>query len=378
MNNSNENDFNFEKVRFIRGQGVSISVGLVITASFLYWVLIDSITDDFLLNWYICILAIIGIRAFFLDRFIYQPVLARNFLRWKIIYFSVLSVTGIAWGYIAWNAFPIAPLHHQALIGLVFIGLLGGMVGRYSIMPEMVVVYCLPFILPFTIQALSAEHHFSNMLGWVMIAYAIIMTPFCLQVKKITTNSIQANIDLKDEIKQREAAESELLRMATTDSLTQINNRRNFYILANKEIDRAVRYEKGCCLMMLDLDNFKQLNDNFGHSGGDLALEKFVQTCQNELRASDIIGRIGGDEFAILLPETDESFAKEITERLRDKISKSVFQHENQKIFFTVSIGVVSTSNLINVTLDSLLNKADKALYHAKASGRNCTKFVSI
>ncbi|PCI73072.1 MAG: hypothetical protein COB38_02070 [Gammaproteobacteria bacterium] len=72
----------------------------------------------------------------------------------------------------------------------------------------------------------------------------------CLQMKKVITNAIQANIDLKDEIKQRETVESELLRMATTDSLTQINNRRNFYTLANKEIERAVRYEKGCCLMM--------------------------------------------------------------------------------------------------------------------------------
>jgi len=146
MNNSNENEFNFEKNRFIRGQGFSIPIGLVITASFLYWALADSITEDFLLNWYISILIIIGLRVLFLDRFVYQPVLARKYFRRKIIYFFVLSVTGVAWGYIAWTAFPESPLHHQALMGLVFIGLLGGMIGRYSIMPEMVVVYCLPFI----------------------------------------------------------------------------------------------------------------------------------------------------------------------------------------------------------------------------------------
>ncbi|MFO7753805.1 MAG: diguanylate cyclase [Desulfobacteraceae bacterium] len=178
---------------------------------------------------------------------------------------------------------------------------------------------------------------------------------------------IGINLDITD-VKE---AQLELERMATTDSLTGIANRAWFMKLAKEERDRSVRYSRPLSLMMLDADRFKNINDTFGHDVGDKVLQELSKTAASTLRSVDIFGRIGGEEFAVLLPETDISEAFAVAERLRKAIEEqSIPLSEAQQISYTVSIGV-SQLQKTEEDVESLLIRADNALYKAKTAGRN-------
>lgn len=173
------------------------------------------------------------------------------------------------------------------------------------------------------------------------------------------------------DITERKLLQKELERQAHLDSLTTLNNRGYFMLLSEQELARAVRYASELTLLMLDIDNFKKINDTYGHKCGDIVLQKLAEIFQKSLREVDIIGRLGGEEFAILLPETGRNHAFEIAERLRTNIANTEIEIlDNQSIKFTVSIGVAALNPNVH-KLDDLLIMADKALYDAKNSGRN-------
>ena len=165
--------------------------------------------------------------------------------------------------------------------------------------------------------------------------------------------------------------EEELKRQARIDYLTGVANRGHFMDQAEQELARAVRYSNDLSIFMMDIDHFKQVNDRYGHKIGDSVLKKLAQVCLNTLRTVDILGRIGGEEFAILLPETNMAEALEVAERLRQEIASSRLPlEEGLPVQFTVSIGVSSLATSDD-NIDVLLNAADKALYKAKEAGRN-------
>ncbi len=163
---------------------------------------------------------------------------------------------------------------------------------------------------------------------------------------------------------------SHMEELATTDSLTGLYNRRQFMILAQLEIDRIARYRKRCSLIMIDLDNFKAMNDTFGHGAGDRVLFEFGKLCKNNLRKIDILGRLGGDEYAVLLPETDAKAALLTAERLRSETEKLEVIFGNSLVKFTASFGISVFMGKIK-NLQQLMDSADKALYEAKSAGRN-------
>jgi diguanylate cyclase (GGDEF)-like protein/PAS domain S-box-containing protein len=173
------------------------------------------------------------------------------------------------------------------------------------------------------------------------------------------------------DITERKKFVLELERQAQIDALTGLNNRRHFYELAEQEIVRTRRYGKPLAIMMVDVDHFKAINDTYGHHSGDTVLQQLSVICRQTMREIDIIGRIGGEEFSILLPEANGMHAREAAERLREAVAATVVQLEPEvSISFTVSIGVAAL-----VATDSgvaaMLKRADEALYEAKYSGRN-------
>jgi len=173
------------------------------------------------------------------------------------------------------------------------------------------------------------------------------------------------------DITERKQLEAELLEMATTDFLTGLSNRRHFITRMEEELARVNRRDNlHVGVLMLDIDHFKRINDRFGHASGDAVLQQFAAIIRGELRMVDSSGRVGGEEFAILLSDTDIDGARIFAERLREKIARSPIEHAGQQITVTVSIGI-TTMTPLDANPGDVLHRADAALYDAKERGRN-------
>ena len=166
---------------------------------------------------------------------------------------------------------------------------------------------------------------------------------------------------------QLQAANLRLAELAGTDELTGAMNRRSFFTQATAELQTSQRHRRPLCAMIVDLDHFKEINDRFGHNAGDITLRTFYRCCREELRQGDLVGRIGGEEFAILLPETDFFHGVQVAEKLRAAVQALHIRRDDQVIKLTVSIGVAEVCN----ELDAALRLADERLYAAKNNGRN-------
>ncbi len=169
---------------------------------------------------------------------------------------------------------------------------------------------------------------------------------------------------------------TKLEQQAYFDYLTQLANRRSFIERSETELIRSQRYGGAVALIMFDIDYFKKINDKYGHHSGDLVLKKIAAVSRATLREIDIIGRIGGEEFAVLLPHTSASEAMQAAERLRIAIAAAdIALAYGDKITFTASFGVTALKN-VTIGIDALLHQADMALYQAKADGRNKVCFI--
>ncbi|RMG59931.1 MAG: diguanylate cyclase [Deltaproteobacteria bacterium] len=164
-----------------------------------------------------------------------------------------------------------------------------------------------------------------------------------------------------------------LYTIAITDELTKAYTLRYFQQVLTDEVGRYQRYGQKVSILMLDLDDFKKVNDTYGHPVGDVALREFVRLVKESVREVDVVCRYGGEEFAVILPETDGKSALIVAERIRERTEKRVFYIEGHEIKITVSIGVSSCPRDA-VTVRDLVNEADKALYRAKESGKNCVR----
>ncbi|MFC3852637.1 diguanylate cyclase [Salinispirillum marinum] len=165
-------------------------------------------------------------------------------------------------------------------------------------------------------------------------------------------------------------ANQQLHNLATTDPLTGLHNRRYFFDSASVEIKRTLRSQAPLALLVMDADNFKRINDNFGHAAGDAVLREATQICRSVVRDTDIFGRIGGEEFALCLPGTDIQGAVELAERLLVALRDSPIYFHDQEINFTMSIGVAMFEPT-DRDVDSVYQRADAAMYDAKHQGRN-------
>lgn len=189
----------------------------------------------------------------------------------------------------------------------------------------------------------------------------------CLNAMTQNLNDTMTSRELLlKEIKQREKTERALKKLSTTDELTGIYNRRAFDEQLATNLARTKRYQEPLSLLMIDIDLFKQVNDRYGHSVGDLVLKELVNEMKSHTRETDFLARWGGEEFVILLPQTEAPAAMQLAERLREGVAEHLFPSVEH---LTVSIGHSAAQP--NDSSDSLLNRADNALYQAKETGRN-------
>lgn len=184
----------------------------------------------------------------------------------------------------------------------------------------------------------------------------------------------------QQDITDRKLAEVELANakkladeLANKDELTGLNNRRAFFKLGEHVFKQAMRFEHPISVIMMDIDYFKRINDNYGHSAGDKALQIIAKLLKITIRETDVVARIGGEEFAFVLPETTLDEAVNLIERLRLEIEKTTLEDKKQTFQLTSSFGICSCP-VLNETLETILKKADEALYTAKNEGRNQIK----
>lgn len=194
---------------------------------------------------------------------------------------------------------------------------------------------------------------------------ALTVTP-----EMINDEAVGAAVAFHD-VTERNRLQAELHALATTDSLTGLPNRRHFLAQLAGEQARLARFpEQMAALLMLDIDHFKRVNDRYGHGAGDAVLQAFAACLGQTLRQTDVAGRLGGEEFAILLPGSDRDNAARFAERLREAVGALAVAHDDGPIRITVSIGLTQLDGS-EPSPDAALSRADQALYRAKSAGRD-------
>jgi diguanylate cyclase (GGDEF)-like protein len=281
-------------------------------------------------------------------------------LDWERPYFVTLMASTMTWGLGAVWIMPKDSLLHQTMVLFALIGMAGGALSVYSAVRWLAIATIAVILLPVT--------------GWLLLTgerpallLSLGVAIFCvsaLRATKVLSTAMEQNFEMTHELREaKEAAE----RMASTDLLTGLTSRRAFLERADAPYQYCRRNELDVSVVVLDLDNFKQINDTRGHAVGDAALQHAARVIHGSLRKSDLCCRWGGEEFVVLLPDTSLEEACGVAEKLRATIAASPAATATGELSLTASFGVAEGER----SLEALIDRADGALYQAKNEGRN-------
>ena len=280
--------------------------------------------------------------------------------QWERKYWVTLVLSASIWGGGAFVLMPADDLLSQALVMLFTVGMSVSAVSCYSAYRDMTLVSIGVVLLPCTIWLLFQP----SPVQVGMALSILVFTAFAARATHKMSQALEIAFRLTREMEQ---ANSISTRAAQTDELTGLKSRRAFFEHAQQLYNECKAKRQGLCAVMLDMDHFKHINDTYGHQVGDQVLREMGVVISSSFRATDIHGRLGGEEFAILLPDTSIEVATQIAEQLIDTIAGLMIEPVRS---ISASLGVASTE-ACNKDLHSLMNDADKALYRAKALGRN-------
>ncbi|EIK96992.1 Diguanylate cyclase [Pseudomonas sp. M47T1] len=280
--------------------------------------------------------------------------------RWEWQYWSTLASSAAIWGVGALAVMPPDDLLAQALVMLFAVGMSVSAVSCYSAYRHMTVMSILLVLLPSTVWLLLQD----STIQVGMALAALVFAFFVARATQKLSEALERAYRLSHEM---ERAHSISTYAAQTDELTGLKNRRAFFEHGHQLFTYCQHQRVPLCAVMLDMDHFKHINDTYGHQAGDEVLRQIGRVISGSLRATDIHGRLGGEEFAVLLPDTSLAQAQGIAEQLLRTIADlrplPVYR-------ITASLGVAEVEGS-GQDLHKLINNADKALYRAKAQGRN-------
>ncbi len=282
---------------------------------------------------------------------------------WERLFAYSFIMAGLCWGLGGWLLLP-EEFAYRAMIFFFMIGMASAAVAVYSVHVWAVMLTILALVLPTTLDFALQD----SMQERLMAAAAILFMIVAYRSLRITNHFVQRSYSLSNELQRaKEHAET----LARTDFLTGMNNRRSFYDLCQTPFRLARRHGEDLAVILFDIDRFKKINDEYGHAVGDEVIRTLARIVTRTGRESDVAGRVGGEEFAILLPQTNAKNAHELAERLREQMERSVVHLGNREVKFTASFGVAQMAAGCE-SLEALVASADGAMYEAKERGKNC------
>lgn len=331
-----------------------------LVAGCLAWVLWPASNHRGLLAWVGTLVVLAVVRLALLLKF-RRRASDHGFRLWDRRFVALYVAIAAVWGFGAAWLMP-HDLAFQAIVFAFLMGMAGGAAATYGVHPlsgASLVVMMLPITVLFAFEA-DLPHRAMAFAGVVYVIAAY-------RANKLLAHYFRRSHLLAMEL---EAARDKAERLARLDVLTDLPNRRAFYEVGETALRQARRYEKPLALVMLDIDRFKAINDSYGHAAGDAAIKALARVLRETVRETDVAARIGGEEFALLLPETTAAQAAALAERLRQKLAAIRVLVERAELRFTASFGVAECDEQAS-NLDALLSRADAALYQAKQQGRD-------
>ncbi|RON42965.1 GGDEF domain-containing protein [Pseudomonas frederiksbergensis] len=341
-------------------QSVSAVFGSYLAAIMLCWLCWDRFEHSVVLWWLVILTGSTLLRISMFVAYFRSNESECTPQRWERKYWSTLVLSASIWGGGAFVVMPADDLLSQALVMLFTVGMSVSAVSCYSAYRYMTLVSVGLVLLPCTAWLLFQ----SSTIQVGMALSVLVFASFVARATRKMSEAMETAFRLTREMEQANRIST---RAAQTDELTGLKSRRAFFEHAQQLYNECKTNRLGLCAVMLDMDHFKHINDTYGHQVGDQVLRQMGVVISSSFRAMDIHGRLGGEEFAVLLPDTSIEVAVKIAEQLIQTIAGLMIEPVH---CITASLGVAST-DAGNKDLHSLMNNADKALYRAKALGRN-------
>ncbi len=358
-------DYHIKLVERMIDQTHKTIFGLIIVSSIYIWVYFKFIPLEFLLIWLFFQIIFIYFRfknAQVLSQYIKKND-TQNLKRHIVYFFISIVISAMLWNGAVVLGLIYAPVLYELVSFIMIVGIITAGALSLASMYYVYVTYFFLMILPqLVIMLLIGDHLHLSIALFLFISFPVVI----LLSKSIYANQLSI-IQTNDSL---ERSVYELKELSITDSLTGIYNRRHFFDTAKRLLSIAKREDTKISLIMIDIDYFKHVNDAYGHQFGDVVLIKVAHEIRNVIRDSDILARVGGEEFAALLHSSSLSDAKVIAEKMRVSIEKALFLYKDVKVDVAVSIGVAELSQS-NDSVEKLYKAADEKLYEAKESGRN-------
>ena len=326
------------------------------------------------ITWWLVFAAITMARLKLVLSFSSREIPLEEYKTWCMRFTVLAFLAGCAWGAGGLLVGALLNPIDQVFVLLILIGVSGGSIPLLGIHKQTLFAFVIPTVIPYMIWVAFS---LPDRLALMLMILALYMISIMIAINR-TDKNFSASLGMKYELEQRteklQNANEKLEHLTLVDSLTQLYNRRYFEKQMEMEWKKCHRESKRLAMLVIDIDYFKAFNDRYGHSAGDECLKKVASILSSSLhRPGDIIARIGGEEFVVLLPGIDEEGAIKVAEAMQENLEAAKILHEKSPIseYVTVSIGVAVTYPTEAITALALFKAADKALYRGKTQGRN-------
>lgn len=350
-----------EKIKLLYQHSLTPILLSAVASLFLVAALWSSANQTHLLIWLAITISFACFRTALLFKFRRAKPEGDAILNWEAPYSISLLIVFLCWSIGLIWIMPTNNLSAVFILNTFSIGLAGAAISWYSPLRYLQMASISLALIPMIIMLFTLGHQETF---WVGVA-ACCMYVSCMITSVLLQKTFNGNLELTYDLAQ---AKLQAENMAGTDSLTGLNNRRAFFDKAEYLFAYCKRNHQPISALMLDVDHFKKINDSYGHSAGDIALRNLARLLNENLRQSDLSCRFGGEEFAVLLPNTTSKEAVEMANMLRKMMMTTIIALADENaLSLTASFGISETGE----TVEDLLNHADKAMYAAKNNGRN-------